>query len=953
MTLSVSVADRRTALLALSLFLLAALVLSYTKPFQRLDLLIYDLHAAWYHRPANDSVRIVSIDERSIQALGRWPWSRRLHGELIHKLNESAVRAIGLDIIFTEPDTDDPQGDKFLAEAIAASGLVVLPVFPRRSPQTAALETVFPIPAYAQAAGMLGHIDVELDQDGLSRSIFLKAGLGSARWPALPLAMLELGGALDGVNLPGQRNPLAQEAGSESWQRDYRILIPYAGPAGHFKTLSFVDVLRGTVDPDLLRDKWVLVGATAVGLGDRLATPASAEHQLMAGVEYNANVLDSLLGKITLQSLDRPWQFILTIVPLCLLWLLFPMCSPGGALLVWTTSLVGILGITMLLLVHYQRWFSPSDALILASASYLLWLWGSLRSALSQSSRERERAQAAYAALDQNIVVVDGERRVEYMSPSAERLTGFRLDWLRGRMVSETLGLIDDRGTTPFDGNGDGVGQAESSPYYLLKSPDQRGQLVGVESRMILDRFGQRHGWMVRLFEKSGARLSRDARGQSLFYDPLTGLPNRSLLISQLEQDLRRANRGHYEIALLFVNLDRFRQVNARLGYHGGDRLLKRVAERLRASVRESDILARNGSDEFVVVLEELGSRTAVVTVAEKIIEQLSRPYPSIDPQLAITASIGISLYPQDGEDSEALLNNAYLALRNRSVGDLSQLRFFSTDLHKRVRDRQDIELGLNQALAAGDQFVLHYQPQVEISSGRIIGAEALLRWRVAEERYIPPTDFIPVAEESGLIHQIGAWVFESASRQLSDWHSQGLELPRLSVNLSAVQLERRDVIDNFLKIVDSLQLDPSRLELEVTESALMRNMEYATALLRQFQAAGGNISVDDFGTGYSTFGYLKQLPINRLKIDKSFIRGITSLQDDAIITLTIISMARGLNLEVVAEGVESPEQLALLEAHGCDLGQGYLFAEPLPAKAFYALVRDWNGLGRQPSVVQ
>ncbi len=934
-------AGRRAGLLVLVVLLALGVMLELSKPLHRLDLLLYDLHSELFHRPGDDSIRIVAVDERSIQELGRWPWSRRLHGELIHRLSEAGAKVIGLDIVFSEPDMGDPQGDQILAHSLESSGRVVLPVFPGNNPETGLLEERFPLPLFARSAAMLGHIDAELDIDGVSRSVFLMGGVGRPQWPALPLAMLQLDGSIDPGELPGQRSPTTASADHGLWVRDYRTLVPFAGGPNHFPVFSFVDVLRGEVRISELRNKRVLVGATAVGLGDRLSTPTSGSHLLMPGVEYHANLLDMLLHGLAIQPLPWYLQFTLTLLPLSVV-VFYSRLSPGRSFVAWSLVVLCVLGATAVLLLLVNRWFAPANSLLVLLLSYPLWLGISLRNALSKSGLEEERSKASYDALEQNLVVVDPESRIEYMSPTAENLTGFQTEQVRGRFLDETLRIVDDHGFTPFDRRLDGSQSKRNSNYYLLNGVGDRRRLVRVKCRQVLDRLGQQHGWIMRFFEDDESPFSVEDKTDEMFFDSLTGLPNRSLLLSQLEQNLRRAERNHNEVAVLFVNIDRFRQVNERFGYPEGDQLLQQVSIRLRESIRESDILARNGGDEFVVVLEELNAKDSVATVAGKIVENLSRPYLLNGQNVSITASVGISVYPRDGKESEVLLGKANLALRSSSAVQDQRFCFFSVELHRQVSERREIARKLTDA-AIHNQFQLYYQPQVEIESGHIVAAEALLRWPISGDRFITPAEFIPIAEESGLIHRIGGWVFATASRQLSQWQEEGLGIQRLSVNMSAVQLQRQDVIRDFLLELESYQLDPGGLELEITESAIMHNVERATELLKQFQSRGGSISVDDFGTGYSTFGYLKKLPVNRLKIDRSFVRDMDSFQDDAIITLSIISMAHGLNLEVIAEGVETREQLALLRNQGCDLAQGNLFAEPLPAVAFAALVRNWE----------
>jgi diguanylate cyclase (GGDEF)-like protein/PAS domain S-box-containing protein len=933
----------RRAGVFIAIIALTGLMLTFGNLPQRWDLVIYDAHASLFLREAHPDIRIVAIDEPSIDLLGRWPWPRSVHSKLIQKLSAAGARAIGLDILFTEPDLQDPESDQRMADAIASSGRVVLPLYPGKDLRKNQLTEVLPLPIFTRAAAMLGHVDAELDVDGVSRSVFLKAGTGSPHWSVLPLAMLQLDQADDWKMLPGQqRNPVKPSAADGTWLRNYRILVPFAGPPEHFETLSYVDVLNRPVDELALQGKWVLVGVTAIGLGDQLATPTSKQDHQMSGVEYNANVLDTLLNGIAIRPVETRTNVALTLLLLGLTLLLFFKLPSGGSLPAWILMLLTTFVITAVTLVQFHLWFAPATALVLIGLSYPLWLWGSLGDYIAHSQTERERTQASYDALMQGMVVTDPECRIEYMSAAAEQLTGYSLDQIRGQRFTDAINMLDDGGNGPFNSGCDVPEGVTRPTCYQLARRGGESQLVWLNARSIQDKKGYQRGWIITLRESGKDCAALNHADDAFYFDALTGLPNRSLLVAQLKQVLRRADRTTGGVALLFITLYRFRQIIDRLDYKEGDQLLRKVAERLQSGVRESDILARNGSEQFVIVLEDVASREAAASVAGKMLEQLSAPYPVAGHEVEVTVRIGISLYPGDGQEPEVLLKNAYEALPGKQLRDDQQFRFFSKELHEQVKERQTIEHRLPQALV-NNEYQLHYQPQIEISTGRIVGAEVLLRWRNADGDSISPTDFIPIAEELGLIHEIGEWVFSSACRQLRRWKAEGMGPLRLSINVSPIQLDRRRVISGFLGLLKENRLDPGCFDLEVTEGEIMRNIDHSIELLRQFQLGGGSISVDDFGTGYSTFGYLKQLPINRLKIDKSLVRDVASFQDDATITLTIISMAHRLNLEVVAEGVETPEQMDLLRDQGCDLVQGYLIAKPLPANDFSAFVKGWS----------
>ena len=430
--------------------------------------------------------------------------------------------------------------------------------------------------------------------------------------------------------------------------------------------------------------------------------------------------------------------------------------------------------------------------------------------------------------------------------------------------------------------------------------------------------------------------IERTQAGQRIqhlaYYDALTGLPNRVLLQDRVSQILTLAERDGKEVALLFIDLDRFKTVNDSLGHDIGDRLLQVVAQRTQGCLREADTISRLGGDEFVVLLPETGAQGAA-HVAQNILEQAVGPYPIQGHQLSITSSIGISLYPHDGRDVETLIKNADTAMYHAKENGRAAYQFFTPEMNRAVLERLTLENGLREALDSG-QFVLYYQPQIDIATGATIGAEALIRWRHPALGLVLPGKFIAVAEETGLIVAIGEWVLREACRQNRAWQLSGLPAIPVGVNLSARQF-RKDIADSVTRALDESSLAPGCLDLELTEGAMMHNAESALTTLRHLREMGVQLSIDDFGTGYSSLGYLKRLPIDKVKIDQSFIRDIIVDPDDRAIASAIISMGHRMRLKVVAEGVETPAQLAFLREERCDEAQGYLFGRPMPAEEF------------------
>ncbi len=427
-------------------------------------------------------------------------------------------------------------------------------------------------------------------------------------------------------------------------------------------------------------------------------------------------------------------------------------------------------------------------------------------------------------------------------------------------------------------------------------------------------------------------------------HDFLTGLPNRSLMDDLLRQAISNARRKGMSVAVLFLDLDRFKTINDSLGHHAGDVLLQRVAERLGGCVREGDTVSRLGGDEFLVVLPEIGRSREAATVAEKILEAVRAPLHLPEGEVSISSSIGIAVFPNDGEDGVTLVRNADAAMYSAKERGRNNFQFFTPDMNARAFEALAMETSLRRALER-NEFVLFYQPQVALESGRITGVEALVRWRHPDLGLVLPGRFIPIAEEHGLIVPIGEWVLRTACRQVRAWIEAGVPAVPVAVNVSALQFRHGNVAERIGLILSETGLSPGYLELELTESIVMREAEATIAVLTTLEGMGVHLSIDDFGTGYSSLSYLRRFPIDRLKIDQSFVRDVTTSPDAQAITAAIISMARSLKLKVIAEGVETEGQLAYLRSQACEEAQGFLFSVPVDAEAAEALLRRGAGL--------
>jgi len=488
-------------------------------------------------------------------------------------------------------------------------------------------------------------------------------------------------------------------------------------------------------------------------------------------------------------------------------------------------------------------------------------------------------------------------------------------DWARGYSSAAVVAVPGDRG-------------ARGALCALSK---QSGAFGPEESRFL--------GAAASMLSAALHRLDSEARLAYLAqFDALTGLPNRALLSDRFSQMIVLARRHGVTIGVLFIDLDDFKLVNDTQGHAAGDDLLRETARRLQTAVRQGDTVARISGDEFAVILGDLVRPDDAALVAQKIIDQLALPVAIRGQELFVTASIGVATFPADGDNAEALLGAADAAMYRAKQSGGNAFQFFTTEINQRTRARAQLGFELRRALER-NEFTLAYQPKIDLANGKPCGAEALLRWAHPERGLVAPVEFIPVLEESGLIVPVGEWVLERACQDLKQWQLAGSPAIPVAVNLSARQFRQQDLDARIRAIVDAAGVDPSLIELEITESQLMHDPEHATRVLRALRTAGLRIAIDDFGTGYSSLAYLTRFPLASLKIDRSFVAQVLNDQADATIVRTIIDMAHTLGFTVIAEGVESDAQAAFLRALGCEQAQGFLFARPMPAAEFTALI--------------
>jgi diguanylate cyclase (GGDEF)-like protein/PAS domain S-box-containing protein len=549
---------------------------------------------------------------------------------------------------------------------------------------------------------------------------------------------------------------------------------------------------------------------------------------------------------------------------------------------------------------------------------------------------EKERAEVTLNSIGDAVVCTDTEGHVSYLNIAAERLTGWQKEEAIGRPLEDVVRIVDSdtRATVP---NPMSIATRQNKtvglpPTCILIRRDGLESAIEDSSAPIHDRRGNVTGAVMVFHDVTLARALALKLAHYGQHDDLTDLPNRILLNDRLTQTISAAQRHHAHFAVLYLDLDRFKHINDSLGHPVGDRLLQSVALRITECVRGADTVSRLGGDEFVILLAEISRPQDAAACADKLLQAIRSPYLMDSHELHVTASIGIGIYPGDGAEVETLLQNADSAMYEAKARGRNNYQFYRTDLNSSVSERQAIESGLRHAIER-HELQLHFQPIVRVATGSIVGVEALVRWQHPTFGFILPERFISIAEESGLIVPVGQWVLQAACRQVNAWHRKGRPWLRLAVNISAVELRRKEFMSGVTAILAETGFDPQCLELELTETFLMQDCKATGDVLDSLKVLGIQIALDDFGTGYSSLSYMRRLPIDTLKVDRSFVGKITTDADDASVVSAVINMGRSLHMRVVAEGVETREQLRFLKEHGCAEAQGYHFSHPLSAQ--------------------
>lgn len=605
-----------------------------------------------------------------------------------------------------------------------------------------------------------------------------------------------------------------------------------------------------------------------------------------------------------------------------------------------------ILLVTMLVIWQFMRGLTRQSAELRERNE---WTQKKIEQATQALAAEKERAEITLASIADAVITTDNDLRIVYLNPVAERLSGWTLNEIRGRSVLECFKVVSELNREPMRGSAQICLESKQcvkrQDTTLLVNRDGAAVPVDESAAPLLNVQGEVTGVVLVFHDVSESRrMSRQMNYQAT-HDALTGLPNRLLLLDQLEHAIRCRRRTGHLVVVMVLDLDRFKLINDSLGHEIGDQMLCQVATRLQAQLCEASTVARIGGDEFVVLLPNVNHQTTLNHTIQQILDSLNRPFNVAGHELFSTASIGVSIYSTGAANAADMVKHADTAMyRAKQLGKNNYV-IYSSEIGDQNCREFSVESGLRQVIRR-DELELYYQPQVDVLSGHIIGAEALLRWNHPSDGIVLPAGFLAVAEESGLIVEIGEWVMIEACKQNKAWQELGYTQLKVAVNIADRQFQRTSLVWDTAKALSLSGLQAQYLELELTERVLATDTERAVQTLHDLKELGVKLSIDDFGTGYSSLAYLKRFPIDTVKVDRAFIKDLVTDDSDAAICSTIIDMAHHLQLSVVAEGVEKPQQLSILRKKGCDISQGFYHSPPLPAEAFVRLLgRDTAAL--------
>lgn len=927
-------------------FVLLIVVALFTQKqwLSSLDWMVYDGFIRKLDTPVLDRIVVVAVDSKSLATLGRWPFPRSHHADLLRKITAGKPAVVALDINFAEPDLQHPEDDRRLVQAVQESGRVVLPVVPEQYSSGALPSESLPFPELHQVAAALGHVHIELEADGIARSAFLMAGLDRPRWPAFSLAMAQVAGDWPaGAVFPKSgKTPVYTNTSSSVWRNHRRVLVPFSTPDHALAEVSYVDVVNGDVPVSHFHNKYVLVGATATGLGDNIPTPVTAIGQPVAGVEFNAYVLNALLQNRLLVPVSLDLQYLFNALLVVLMVLLY---RPRGWRWVYGIALlpVVVLAADYLLLAQFGYWYPPAVMLFSIVLFFLAINGHQLRRLLQVLFEERQLSQTALQAIGEAVLHLDAKGRICKLNPMAEKLSGLNMAEAKGRHVDDVLHLV-------FVSNGRRFSlqkylqQEQPLSHHVMALKNMRDEKYQVQIALstVPSAEGKGQTTVMVLTDVSKEHALASAVTHRETHNVLTDLPNQDLIVKHLKSALARSVLTNKKVAIAYLDIDNFSKINEVRGIDIGNQLLQAVAYRLHEFLGQHVEIGHIGGDEFLLIVEEQKIDRPIEDMVASVFSLFARPIRIDEREMRVSVTLGVSIYPDHGDTPELLVGRASIAMHRGKDEGGGQVAYYATGMQDRANRVLEIEGQLHQALESG-RIEVFYQPLIETSSLRIVGMEALARLQDANNNDISPDEFIGVAERIGLIAEMGYQQLYKACIQMEQWRKLGHSL-RLSYNFSPRQLGSSNLIEKIERILKLTGFDPKSLDFEVTENLLLSNDQLVETVLKQIQAMGIGVTIDDFGTGYSAMSYLTRFRFNRLKIDKTFVSNLNSRSGSRAVTSAIITMAHDLNMEVVAEGVETAGQFALLRSQGCDEMQGYYLGRPMPANKIQEYLAASNG---------
>ena len=876
-------------------------------------------------RPVPSNLVIVAMDPESLERIGVWPWPREDNAKVIENLVSAGAARIAFDVDFSS--ASNPASDKRLADALANShGRVTLAVLKQgRRPggATTAILTE-PLPAFRELA-TLASVSVRPDGDGVVRRINVREPWREAWLPSVPALLANRQSAPD------------------------TFYIDFGFDPASIPQISYADVLAGTFDPASVAGKAVIVGATAVQLGDYLTVP---RYGVLSGAQVLGLAYHSLANGRALQHLGGAWVLAAAFL---LAFTLCPLCVRFA----WRRSLL-VLGasssiiIAALVFAYLAGVIVDGAPLLLAAAlSFIGGLagrsdWQALL--LRIQGREMRHRETMMNGVVHNsfdaIFIMDDSGVIEEANDSAVAMFGDDGAKLRGRDI---VTLIARAGNL--------IPHASTHIMPMPVAKDQRNEVtarrldgsdfpVEIVIRQMITETGR---WQIAFVRDITERMAHQrALEHQALHDSLTGLPNRACLFRTIHESIHSSPQSQDRFALLLLDLNRFKEINDTLGHNIGDVLLGQIANRLKAPLRHTDTIARLGGDEFAVVLKPAPDRAAVDSIAERLQRSLDEPFQYNGMSLDVGVSIGVSFFPDDSGDATELLQKADVAMYAAKLAG-QPMAFYDRALDQNSVRHLTLTGDLRRAIE-DNKLMLYFQPKISIETHDVVGVESLLRWEHPTHGFIPPDEFVALAERTGLVRKMTDWVLDTALSQSARWHAQGLDLA-IAVNLSARSLQDGDLPGTLDALLQKHGVAPAAIALELTESAIMADPVRARAVIGLLNARGFYLSIDDFGTGYSSLGYLKNLPVHELKIDKSFVLDMMANENDRVIVKSTVDLAHNLGLSVVAEGVESAEVLEELNLLGADVAQGYFISRPVPAAAFEAWLSDWRRAHARPAL--